>query len=343
MLLETKKVLHSVSHPASRKKTFTLLEYVNRHIEKLIAEREQNGPYTSLYDFCLRNHSREFNRKALEGLIKSGALDCVSDNRREMLYNIEGVLSAVENELRFSSQGQLNLFEEMGSPNTFEMIKVPEMTKEMLLTLEKEATGLYLSGHPMDDYKDILSKANLQSITDVVTNKYPDGKRVSVAGIISDLKVRQLKNNNLLATAKIEDFSASVNVTVFGNAYAVYKPVLSDNQPVILTGRISEREDRDIEIILEKAEQISESLKNSNTAPKYKKGLYLKVKNIDDEVFQGVKKVLAENRGDVPVYIVCTDTNKKLEAPKSLYVKYSELLQKSLEEILPQENIKFID
>ncbi len=312
-------------------------------IEKLIAERQKNGPYTSFYDFCLRNHSREFNRKALEGLIKSGALDCVSDNRREMLYNIEGVLSAVDNEVRFSSQGQLNLFEEIGTPNTFDMINVPEMSKEMLLSLEKEATGLYLSGHPMDDYKDILSKANLQSVTDIISNKYSDGKRVSVAGIISDLKVRQLKNNNLLATAKIEDFSASVNVTVFGNAYAVYKPLLDENQPIILTGRISEREDRDIEIILEKAERISENLKSVNTAPKYKKGLYLKVKNTDDEVFLKVKKVLAENKGDTPVYIVCTDTNKKLEASRSLYIKYSLSLQNSLEEILPQENIKLIN
>ena len=312
-------------------------------IEKLIAERKQNGPYTSLYDFCLRNHSREFNRKALEGLIKSGALDCVSDNRREMLYNIEGVLSAVENELRFSSQGQLNLFEEMGSPNMFEMVNVPEMSKEMRLSLEKEATGLYLSGHPMDDYKDVLSKANLQSVTDIIANKYSDGKRVAVAGIVSDLKVRQLKNNNLLASFKIEDFSASVNVTAFGNTYAVYKPVLTQNKPVILTGRISEREDRDIEIILEKAEQISENLKNSYTSPKYNKGLYLKVKNIDSDDFLRVKEILLNNKGETPVYIICTDTNKKFQAPNSLFVKYSVLLEDSLRQVLPQENIKYVN
>ncbi|MBR4973075.1 MAG: DNA polymerase III subunit alpha, partial [Clostridia bacterium] len=84
-------------------------------IEKLIAERKLNGEYTSMYDFCLRNYSREFNRKALEGLIKSGALDGLEDNRRQMLYNIEGVISAVENEKRFSGDGQLNLFEEMGA------------------------------------------------------------------------------------------------------------------------------------------------------------------------------------------------------------------------------------
>ena len=135
-------------------------------IERLIAEREQNGPYTSFYDFCLRNYSREFNRKALESLVKSGAMDCLSNNRREMLYNIEGVLSAVENERRFSGQGQLDLFDEMGSPNTFVMQAVPEMSQEMRLSLEKEATGLYLSGHPLDKYEAFLKNAKFD---------FPDG------------------------------------------------------------------------------------------------------------------------------------------------------------------------
>ncbi|MEE0898783.1 MAG: DNA polymerase III subunit alpha, partial [Acutalibacteraceae bacterium] len=88
-------------------------------INRLILEREQNGKYTSMYDFCLRNYSREFNRKALEGLIKSGALDGLEPNRRQMLYNTDSLLSAVENEKRFSSEGLLNLFEEMGNPNVF--------------------------------------------------------------------------------------------------------------------------------------------------------------------------------------------------------------------------------
>ncbi|MBR6533682.1 MAG: DNA polymerase III subunit alpha [Clostridia bacterium] len=310
-------------------------------IEKIIAEREQNGEYTSLYDFCFRNYSREFNRRALEGLIKSGALDCVHNNRREMLYNMEGILSAVENERKYSGQGQLDLFEEMGASAEFQMESVPEMPKEMRLEFEKEATGLYLSGHPMDDYKAFLKGANLQSIADIQSGKYPDGKRVSVGGIISGLKVRQLKNNNLLCSLRIEDFDASVTVTVFGNAYEMYKPVLTAGKPVILSGRVSEHEDRETEIVFEKCETISEEFKNQK--PKFKSGLYIKIKNINEPSFEKVKEILAKHKGNSPVFIVCTDTNRKLEASRNLYITYSHNLEEELLQIIAKDNIKYVN
>ena len=313
-------------------------------IEKIITERERNGEYTSLYDFCLRNYSREFNRRALEGLIKSGALDCLCNNRRQMLYNMEGLLTAVENERKYSGQGQLDLFDEMGTSAQFVMEQVPEMSRDMKLEFEKEATGLYLSGHPMDDYKGFLKNANLQSIADIQSGKYPDGKRVTIAGVISGIKVRQLKNNNLLCTLKIEDFNSSVNVTVFGNAYEMYKPILTANKPVIMVGRISEHEDRELEIVFEKCEAISEEHKNTTSVqPKYKSGLYLKINNTDTPEFLKVKEILGKYKGNSPVYIICTDTNKKLEAPKSLYINYCKAIEEELAALLGEANIKYVN
>ncbi len=343
-------VNHSLQYftPEGKNIRFGLLAIKNLGlglIERLINERQENGKYESFYDFCLRNYSREFNRKALEGLIKSGALDCVCDNRREMLYNIDAVLSAVENERRFSGQGQLNLFEEMGAPNVFGPIKVPEMSKDVLLSLEKEATGLYLTGHPMDDYAEFLKNAKMTSIAEVTMGKYPDGKRVTVAGIISAVKVRQLKNNNLLCTAIIEDVSASVNVTAFANTYSTYKSILSDAKPVILTGRVSEREDRDIELVLEKVDLIPENLKGSTQQeikPKVKSGLYLRVESQASPNFALIRETLAKYKGDTPVYIVCNDTRKRLEAPRSLYVKKCGELNRELCEILTEDNVRFV-
>jgi DNA polymerase-3 subunit alpha len=222
------------------------------------------------------------------------------------------------------------------------MESVPEMSKEMRLEFEKEATGLYLTGHPMDDYKQFLKGAKLQEITDILAGKYPDGKRVSVAGIISGLKVRQLKNNNLLCTLKLEDFNSVVTVTVFGNAYEMYKHLLTANKPVILSGRISEREDRETEIVFEKCQIIDESYKNYKPS-KIKSGLYLKIKNITDPEFANIKEVLAKYKGDTPVYIVCTETNKKLEAPKTLYIKYSADLINELAKIVGSENVKYVN
>ncbi len=312
-------------------------------IERLISEREQNGKYTSMYDFCYRNYSREFNRKALEGLIKSGALDGLEDNRRQMLYNIDGVLAAVENERRFSAEGQLNLFEEMDSPNVFVPEKMPEMDENLRLELEKEATGLYLSGHPMEKFEKFCLKAGYIKLSDIVDGKYTDGKRITVAGIISNLKVRQLKNNSLLASALIEDTTASVPVTIFSKAYTEFKDKLSSKEPVILTGKISEREDRETEILCERVEFLPKNLAlNNESARKLKSALYLKVKNIEDSVFESVKQKLSEFGGEIPVIIFCTDNNKKLEAPKKLWVNGDNRLILSLNDILGAENVKLV-
>ncbi len=311
-------------------------------IERLTSEREKNGEYTSMYDFCLRNYSREFNRKALEGLIKSGAMDGLEDNRRQMLYNIDGVLSAVENERRFSAEGQLNLFEEMGAPNIFVPEKMPEMDEDLRLSLEKEATGVYLSGHPLGKYSAFISAAGFAQASDILQGKLQDGKKVTLMGLVSNLKVKQLKNNNLLASALIEDISAAVPLTIFSKAYDEYKQLLSGTEPVILTGKIAEREDRDTEIIVERVESLPP---NAATMPvkKYKSGLYLKVKSIEDEAFEKVKSVLGRYKGDMPVYIVCTDTNKKLEAPKSLWVSPKTELLAEISRLLGENNAKMVE
>ncbi len=312
-------------------------------IERLISERKLNGKYTSMYDFCLRNHSREFNRKALEGLIKSGALDGLEDNRRQMLYNIEGVLSAVENERRFSAEGQLNLFDEIDSPNVFIPEKLPEMDEDLKLELEKEATGLYLSGHPMDKFSSFLKNAGFTKISDIVGGKMGDGKRVTIAGILSQLKVRQLKNNSLLASALLEDITASVPITIFSKPYAQYKELLSSKEPVILTGRIAEREDRDTEIVCERVELLPKNgINHAPVKKQMKKALYLKLKNTDDEVFFKVKEKLSEYKGETAVIIYCTDTNKKLEAPRNLWVEPKDRLITSLFDILGKENVKLV-
>lgn len=311
-------------------------------IERLIREREQNGQYTSMYDFCLRNYSREFNRKALEGLIKSGAMDGLDDNRRQMLYNIDALLSVVENEKRFSAQGQLNLFEEMGAPNTFEPHKMPEMDEDLKLSLEKEATGLYLSGHPMNKYMGFLENAGFVKTLDILSGKLPDGKKVTVAGLISSLKVRQLKNNTIMASGQIEDIYSAVNITIFSKVYEMYRELLNSDEPVIFTGRISEREDRDTELLCEKVEPLPQSAKNMKPQKKIKSGLYVKIPGTKSPEFEEVKRILAKFRGNNPVFIVCIEDNRRLAAPESLFVRQSGELEEELSHILGRENVKFV-
>ncbi len=311
-------------------------------IDRLIKEREENGKYTSAYDFCLRNYSREFNRKALEGLIKSGAMDCLCANRRKLLYNMEGMLTAAEGEKRYSSDGQLNLFDEMGDAVGYTMTEAEEMPEELKLAFEKEACGLYLSGNPLDEYKPYLNKIGVASAAQINLKKYRDGGRVKIGGLVENLKVRQLKNNSLMASAVLEDTSGTVTLTVFSAALAQFKPQLSSGKPIIVTGRISEREDRDPEIVVESAEEIPENAKNISV-PKYKKGLYLKLRSLSGDEFLKVQGILAEYHGTVSVIVYCTDTGKKLEAPERLKITPSERLLDELCAVIGKENVKFIE
>ncbi len=311
-------------------------------IERLINERNNNGEYSSMYDFCRRNYSREFNRKALEGLIKSGAMDSLEDNRRQMLYNIEGTLAAVENEKRFSGDGQLNLFEEMGTPIEYVPQKTEEMDEDTKLMLEKEATGIYISGHPMSRYSDFVKTAGFAKTSEIFSGKYSDGDKITVAGIINNLKVRQLKNNKLMASCQIEDVYSAVNVTVFETVYIANKELLSGTSPVILSGRISEREDRDIEIVCSSVSAMPENADRAIKDKKIPDGLYLKVKNTEVSEFSAVKDILSKYKGDTVVYIYCTETGKKLEAPKSLYIRPCEELFESLAEVIGENNIKLV-
>ena len=311
-------------------------------IERLVNERKANGKYTSAYDFCLRNYSREFNRKALEGLIKSGAMDCLCGNRRKLLYNMEGMLTAAEGEKRYSSDGQLNLFDEMGDAAGYTMIEAEEMPEELMLAFEKEACGLYLSGNPLDKYKPYLAKIGVAQAAEINLKKYRDGSRIKLGGIVENLRVRQLKNNSLMASALLEDASGSVTLTVFSAALSQFKPLLSSGKPIIITGRISEREDRDPEVVVDGAEEIPENAKNIS-APKYKKGLYIKLKSISGTEFSAVESILLKNHGSVPVIVYCTDTGKKLEAPERLRITPTKRLLDELCTAVGKENVKFIE
>ncbi len=332
--------------PCGRDIRFGLLAIKNLGtgiIERLIKERESGGKYTSMYDFCVRNYSREFNRKALEGLIKSGAMDGLENNRRQMLYNIDGVLAAVENNCRYSSKGQLDLFDEMESPNEYIPNVMDEMSEDLKLALEKEATGLYLSGHPMDKYAAFVKSAEFTPVSDIVSGKYKDGARITAAGIISNIKVRRLKNGNTLASAFIEDITASAPVTVFEKTYVEYKHLLSESKPIIITGRISEREDRDTEIIAERFENIPENAENfRKSAKNIKSGLYLRVKNIECGEFLKVKEILKKYGGNTAVYIYCTETKRKLEAPRELRITALDALIGEISAVLGQENVKMV-
>ncbi len=307
-------------------------------IGQFIAERE-NGKYISMYDFCARNYSRNFNRRALEGLIKSGAMDGLEDNRRKMLYNIDKVLSVIDETQRFSSENQLNLFGDSSSESvSFELTHIDEMPRQELLAMEKSATGMYLSGHPMNSYRAFAKSARFIPIADINSKKIADGRRISVVGVLGDIKLKQLKNKNTIAYTTIEDTSGIIDVIIFSPTLASYRPIMVPGSVVIINGKVSEREDRDPELVCEMVEQVPESAQNTEVTST----LYLKISSLKSPEFNNICDILTKYKGDNDVIIVCEDTGKRIMAPDRLKVECTKGLVNELSRVLGESNVKIV-
>lgn len=304
-------------------------------INQLISERE-NGRYTSLYDFCSRNYSRNFNRRALEGLIKSGAMDGLEDNRRKMLYNIDKVLSVIDETQRFSSENQLNLFGDSNESVNFELTHIDEMPRQELLGMEKSATGMYLSGHPMNSYRTFAGNARFIPIADINAKKIADGRRISVVGVLGDIKLKQLKNKNTIAYTTLEDTTGTLDIIVFSATLSAYRGIMNEGNIVVINGKVSEREDRDSELVCESVEIVPESVQNIVKSTT----LYLKIPSLNSPKFNKMCDMLSRYGGNCDVIIVCEDTGKRIMAPDRLKIEPAPALISELESLLGNENVK---
>ncbi|MBO4692963.1 MAG: DNA polymerase III subunit alpha [Clostridia bacterium] len=305
-------------------------------IEKLIAERETGGKYKDMYDFCSRNYGRELNRRALDGLIKSGALDGLGPNRRSMLFSVDKILSVIGEENRFSGKGQIGFFDE-SDKGVVEVAAVEEMPQSELLSLEKQSTGMYLSGHPMAEYASAAKRAGCTPVINIISGKVPDGARIKIMVIIGNISVRTLKSGAVLAAAVGEDTTAAADITVFSAAYEAYRHLLTEGAVVIITGKVSEREDRNTEIICESVAAVDETLLNEAATPKQ---LKIRVSGIKSPDFLAAQNILRRFSGNIQVVVFCRDTEKRFLAPERLFVQNDEKMIAELKNLLGDKNVK---
>ena len=235
------------------------------------------------------------------------------------------------------------MFGQSGEKSELELKFIEEMPRSEKLALEKQATGMYLSGHPVADYEAYSKGSAFVPIIDIVNKKYRDGKRVQVLGILDEFTVKQLKNGTVMAYSSVEDTRASISLTVFSGAYSAYRQHLAAGNIVIIRGKVSEREDRDTELLVESVEPVPENAARASVnknAPR--SGIYIKVDSMNSPQFESVCNVLEAHHGDKPVIIVCSDTGKRLAAPKRLQGDGSEALISALQSVVGHENIKYI-
>ncbi len=312
-------------------------------IDKLIAEREANGPYSSLYDFCTRLHGRDLNRRAVEGLIKCGALDGLGANRRQMLQSVDEIMSAVEANRRYTSGGQMDLFStvlENSSVNSPQYPDLPEMPKMELLRFEKESTGMYLTEHPLQNYSAFIKRSKYAKIDNILNGRYSDNKVVNFVGMVASKKVKHGKNNQEYMVVTVEDIEATITVTLFSKSFAAYRHIITEDAVLIFTGRVTEREDRPTEIICERVVPVPADAAQLCSSPSK---LYLRINNMDEALITRIHDVLSKHRGECPVMLYVTSTSKQLLAPDDWKTCADYEVISELSIILGKNNVKTVE
>ena len=326
------------------------LKNVGRNLIATVVRERSGTPYRSLYDFCKRLHGTEINRRAVESMIKSGAFDHLEAKRRSMMDGVEGILKSVESEARRNLDGQIDLFgaldgEQESGRNVY---KLPDSGEEypydILLQMEKEVSGLYLSGHPLDHYRPVIEKVSTCRISELVgenAHAY-DEQNVTLVCTVVRTKTINTKAGGMMAFITVEDLSGSMEVLAFPKVLLAASEAVHDNAVVVIKGRVSYKEDEPSKLIADSIVDVEryEPDKIKTDIKSTKNGLWLKLSSMRSESFEETKNLLQIFEGNFPVYMYFEDTKQRMLAPKSLWCTQSDLLVSELERVLGAGNVK---
>jgi len=310
-------------------------------IRSMSANRVQDGPFKSLEDFIQRMGD-ELNKRAVENFIKCGAMDCFGYHRSQLLAVYESMMDSISSSKKKNLDGQMGLFG-MLDEDPAAAIPIPDMaelSKPELMLMEKETTGIYLSGHPMDDYRAYLKNTHVVPIADLMSEEsvYTDDQVVSVAGVVQAVKMKTTRNNSMMAYVTLEDDTGSVEMLVFSNVISQYGSYLRENEPVVVTGRFSVRDDKDPQIVVNRARPMSDFAKGNvmEEGPVIEKGtLYLRLPDAADKRLNKIKAICGMFPGENSVVIYFADTGKRMGSRCALY----RTMLKELQSVLGEENV----
>lgn len=326
-------------------------------IDDVVKERA-NGPFTDLADFCMRMQDSHFNRRAVESLIRCGAMDCFGNNRRQMLQALPSLVTNIENYKNNTRYGQVGFFD-LGQSDAInfneDMPDVPEFSKNELLKMEKEMTGLYLSGHPMDKYVDVCRSLGYAYTIDLIDaekdelSKYKDKSKVKLCGIITHTTLKQTRSNAKMAFVTIEDLYGSIEVVVFPKTLEQYAQYIYEGSVISVSGNLSVEEQKDAKIL---AEEITAPPRentviksNDDAAKKAKKkrhGLFLRFNNENDPSIRLVKRVTSIFEGTVPLYFYYIESSRYELQSSEDFVEINETEINELKRILGEENVVYV-
>lgn len=314
-------------------------------IRALVQERQSHGKYTNLENFISRLSGKELNKRAVENLIKAGALDGLSGNRQQKVLVYQMIMDRISREKKSTLSGQISLFdlvpEEDKKDYEIRMPDVKEFDTQQMLAFEKEVLGIYISGHPLEKYRDKMSKNITNQTSDFLLDeetdqaKVSDGQKVTIGGMLSDINVKYTKTNQVMAFLTLEDLVGTVEVVVFPRDYEKYKQYFEQDARIFVQGRVNAETDKNSKLILERAYSFDET----------RKELWLQF--ADMESYQAKEgRVMEELRtsdgqDDVVIYLKTPRAVKRLGA--NWRVRAGTVLVESFYALLGQNNVKVVE
>lgn len=315
-------------------------------IGEIVADREEYGAFKNLEDFITRMSMKEaLNKKVIENLIKAGAMDCLEGTRKQFMSIYLQILDRVNQEKKYAMSGQMTLFDLVGEEekDQFE-IKLPdvgEYARENKLAFEKEVLGIYISGHPLDDYEEMWKK-NISATTldfqpdeESGRSKVHDGARETVGGMITDKTVKHTKTNQMMAFVTVEDLLGTVEIVVFPRDYERNRALLETDQKVFIKGRVSEEDERPSKLICERVVPFEQK----------KRELWIqfpdKASFLENE--QTVYGHLMDFEGDDEVIIYCQAERAMKKLPRSRNIMISHQVLSRLMNQFGEKRIKVVE
>ena len=312
-------------------------------IETVISERERNGEFESFTDFCERIQSGTVNRKCIECLIKAGCFDEMNQTRATLLASYERILDTINNQGRNSMANQVTMFDLVKPEETvkYQYTVLKELDERELLAQEKEMIGIYISGHPLEKFKEAIQRqTNINSIQIKDLNgenagNFKDGQNVKYAGTITSVKKKYTKRNTIMAFVTVEDLYGSAEIVVFDSVFSRCDNILVEENIVLVEGRLSIKEDEDARIIVQNIKEFSEE---NNTENHVRKNTVLiditELNETQKERLKGAIRFFSGDRVNMKISVL----DKAQEKPCGAIYLTKEILEQS-KEIVGEENV----
>lgn len=315
-------------------------------IESITECRERDGVYTSFTDFCRRVSANALNKRMVESLIKAGAFDSMLVKRSQLLSVYERIIDGITKDKKKNVEGQFSIFdtsEESTSDSQIESYpNIAEFDERTLLFMEKEITGIYITGHPLSAYEEDLKKITNANTIDILEannnqeinldNKLRDGSPITIGGIIAKKKNIITKKNSMMCFATLEDLYGNIELIVFPKPYEKYNRYLVEDEVILVSGRLVLNEEEEPKIICDKIQSMDDV---GDLDSKF----YIKIpKSKPDELLSDIKVILNRHKGDVPVYVYIERKEKMVMAQREYWVNIeSEGLYREIESILGED------